>query len=118
MEEIMATSYAFRQSLLVAEQPHFLATLTCEEVDSVDEPHPVATRAHHERVGARAVGEEPDAAQQIAVRDAGGGDDHLARCEVLGAEDALVVVDAGLAQLVDIPAGRRPELGLQLAAEA
>src|SRR5437773_6169084 len=84
------------------DQPHFLAPLAREEVDPVDEAHPVASRAHDERVRAGAVGEEADAAQQVPVRDAGRGDDHLARCEILGTEDALVVLDPGLPQLVDL----------------
>src|SRR4029077_5461942 len=102
---------------LVTEQPDFLAPFAREEVDAVDEPHPVAPRAHDERVGPGAVGEEPDATQEVSVRDPRGGDDHLARREVLGAEDALVVLDPGLAQLVDLAAGGGPELRLQLASE-
>src|SRR5436190_7334470 len=103
---------------LVPEKPHFLAPLTGEEVDAVDEPHPVAARAHEQRVRARAVGEEANAAQQVSIRDAGRSDDHLARREILGAEDALVVEDPGLPQLVDLPAGGGPELRLELAAQA
>jgi len=74
-------------------------------VDPVDEAHPVAPRAHDERVRAGAVGEEADAAQQVSVRDAGRGDDHLARRKIFGPEDALVVEDPGLAQL--LPVGRQ-----------
>src|SRR3954466_5424156 len=103
---------------LIAEKPHFLAPLAGEEVDAVDEPHPVAARAHQQRMRSRAVGEEADAAQQVSVRDAGRSDDHLARREILGPEDALVVEDPGLPQLVDLPAGGGPELRLQLAAQA
>src|SRR4029077_13161809 len=102
----------------VAEEPHLFAPLAREEVDPVDEPHPVAPRAHEERMRPRAVGEEADAAQEVAVRDAGRGDDHLSRSEILGAKDALVVLDPGRSQFLDLPARRRPELGLQLAAEA
>ena len=96
----------------------FLAPLAREEVDAVDEPHPVAARAHDERVRARRVGEEADAAQQVAVRDARRGDDHLLRREVVDREDAVEVVDAVRARLLDLGAPRRPELRLQLAAEA
>src|SRR3954454_25125334 len=103
---------------LIAEKPHFLAPLAGEEVDAVDEPDPVAARAHEQRMRSRAVGEKADAAQQVAVRDAGRSDDHLARREILGTEDALVVEDPGLSQLVDLPAGGGPELRLQLAAQA
>src|SRR6478672_9229937 len=62
----------------IPEQPDFLAPLAGEEMDAVHEPDPVAARAHHERVRPGAVGEEPDSAQQIAVRDARRDDDHLA----------------------------------------
>src|SRR4051795_5992922 len=103
---------------LVAQETHFLAPLAGEEVDAVDEPDPVAARAHEQRMRSRAVGEKADAAQQVAVRDAGRSDDHLAGREILGTEDALVVEDPGLAQLVDLPAGGGPELRLQLAAQA
>src|SRR5581483_2012069 len=47
-----------------------------------------------------------------------GGDDDLARREILGAEHAPVVIDAALPQLVDLSPRRRPELRLQLTAEA
>ena len=67
---------------------------------------------------ARAVGEEPHTAEQVTVRNARRGDDHLAGREVLGAEDAVVVLDPGFAQLLDLATRRRPELRLQLAAEA
>src|SRR5262245_2433965 len=68
---------------LIAEQPDFLAPLAREEVDPVDESNPVAARAHEQRVRARAVAEEADAAQQVAVRDARRGDDDLPGREVL-----------------------------------
>src|SRR5579884_2165247 len=83
-------------------EPYVLAPLAGEEVDAVDEAHPVAAGAHHERVRPGAVGEEADAAQQVAVRDARRRDDHVAGREVLGAEDAAVVLDARLGQLVDL----------------
>src|SRR5438094_54652 len=86
---------------LVAEQPHFFAAFAREEVHAVDEPHPVAARAHDEGVGARAVGQEADAAQQVAVRDARRGDDDLARRELLGGEDTRRVLDSGGASLLD-----------------
>ena len=56
--------------------------------------------------------------EQIAVRDAGGGDDHLLRREIVDREHALHVLDAVLAGALDLGAARRPELRLQLAAEA
>src|SRR6476646_11662263 len=103
---------------LEPEQADFLAPLAGEEVDAVHEAHPVAARAHEEGMRAGAVGEEADAAQQVAVRDAGRRDDHLARSEVVGIEDALVVLDPGLAELPDLRAGRGSELRDPLAAEA
>src|SRR5581483_10537058 len=95
-----------------------LAPLAREEVDPVHEAHPVAARAHEQRVRPRAVREEAHAVQQVAVGDARGGDDDLARREILGAEHAPVVIDAALPQLVDLSPRRRPELRLQLTAEA
>src|SRR5262249_48466702 len=103
---------------LVAEQPYFLAPLAREEVDPVRETHPVAARAHHERVRARGVREEAHAAQKVAVRDAGRRDDDLTRCELLRGEDTGWVVDPELARLLDLAARRRPQLRRHLAAEA
>ena len=86
---------------------------------AVDEAHPVAARAHDERVRARAVGEVADAAQQVAVRDAGRGDDHLPRREVVDREDrARCRRSRARAPRSISRARRRPELRLQLAAEA
>src|SRR5579884_3449901 len=99
-------------------EPYVLAPLAREEVDAVDEAHPVAAGAHHERVRARRVGEVAHAAQQLAARDAGGGNDHLLRREVVDGEDALDVLDAVGAGRLDLRPPRRPELRLELAAEA
>src|SRR5215216_4342082 len=98
------------------EEPDLLATLAREEVRPVDEPDPVAARAHHERVGPRTVGVEADAAEEIAVRDAGRCHDHLSRRELLGREDAVDVVDALLARRLDLRPRRRPQLRLEVAA--
>src|SRR3954447_23195763 len=95
---------------LIAEKPHFLAPLAGEEVDAVDEPDPVAPRAHEQRVRAGAVRMEADAAQEVSVRHAGRRDDHLPGREVFRAEHAAVVLDPDLAELVDLAARRRPEL--------
>src|SRR6266540_3167827 len=83
-------------------QSHFLAPLAGEEVDAVDEAHPVAAGAHDERVRRGAVGEKADAAQEIAVGDSGSGHDHVAGREVVDAEDAGDVVDAVLAGRLDL----------------
>src|SRR5204863_7014750 len=99
-------SLASTTTPLAAQQAHFLAPLACEEVDPVREAHPVAARAHHEGVDASGVREEADAAQEVAVRDAGRGDDHLAGRELLGREDASRIVDAELEGLLDFAAGR------------
>src|ERR1051326_3636692 len=53
-------------------QTYFFPALAGEEVDAVDEAHPVAARAHDERMRSRRVGEELHAAQQVAVRDTRG----------------------------------------------
>ena len=42
---------------LHAEQAHVLTSFPREEVDAVDEAHPVAARAHDQRVCARTVGD-------------------------------------------------------------
>jgi hypothetical protein len=60
---IAVDRYGHWKVALEPEQPHFLAPLAREEVDAVDEAHPVAARAHEQRLRARAVGEETDAAQ-------------------------------------------------------
>src|SRR5579872_4652273 len=67
-------------------QPDFLAPFSGEEMDPVDEANPVAAGAHHERMGAGGVGQEANPAQEVAVRHAGGGDDHLDRGEVVDRE--------------------------------
>src|SRR5581483_899668 len=119
-EDLFASGHAtsLEKDGSVAEQPDFLAALTCEEVVAVDELHPVAARAHDQRVRAGAVGEEPDAAEQVAGRDARRGEDHVAGGQVLEREDPVDVVDAELGGRLDLAAGRRPQLRLQLAAEA
>src|SRR5262245_44167384 len=99
-------------------KPHLLAALAREEVDPVHEAHPIAARAHDERVRPRTVSAVAHPAQKVAVRDARGRDDHLVRRQVVDREDLLDVVDPVLAGALDLAAGRRPELGLHLAAEA
>jgi hypothetical protein len=93
-------------------QADFFAPLSREEVDPVDEAHPVVARAHDERMRAGAVGKETNAAKEIAVRDSGGSDDHLTGSEVIGGEDLADVVDSGLRRLRDLAARRGPELSL------
>src|SRR5438046_6730888 len=95
---------------LQAVEAHLFALLPAEEMDPVDEADPVAARAHHERMRACAVGEVADAAQEVAVRDAGRGDDRLARRQLLGLEDVRDVVDPLLTRLLDLRSRRRPEL--------
>src|SRR6266536_260243 len=101
----------------LAEEPHFFAALTREEVDAVHEANPVAAGAHNERVRACGIGEEADAAEQVAVGDAGRGNDYLARREIVDREDLLQVLDPVLARLLDLGSRRRPKMSLQLAAE-
>src|SRR5919204_2923894 len=101
----------------VPEQPDLLAALAREEVDPVHEPDPVAAGAHDEGMGPGTVGQEAHAAEQVAVRDAGRGDDHLAGREVLDREHSLDVLHPALPRLLDLAARGRPELGLELASE-
>src|SRR6266511_3143490 len=70
-------------SWLVAEKPHVLTPLPRKEVDPVHEAHPVAPRAHDERVRPGAVGEVSHSTEQVTVRDPRRTEDHLARHEVL-----------------------------------
>src|SRR5262249_29219303 len=83
------------------EKPHFLAPLTREEVDPVDEADPVTARAHHERVCPRAVRMEADAAEEVAVRDPRRDHDHLTVRELLGREHSARLLDPGRVRLLD-----------------
>src|ERR671910_2375428 len=102
---------------LEAGEPNLLPALTLEEVDAFGESHPVAARAHDERVRPGTVRPEADAPEKIAVRDPGGADDRLLRAEVFGREHALDVLDPLLARLVDLAARHGQELSLELAAQ-
>src|SRR5690242_6074076 len=48
-------------------EPNLFSPLAGEEVDAVDAPHPVAARAHDDRVRPSRVCEEPHAAEEVAV---------------------------------------------------
>src|SRR5207247_6413526 len=87
-----------------SEQSDLLAALAGEEVDAVHEAHPVAAGAHDERMSAGAVGEIANAAQEVAVRDPGGGDDDLVRRQIVDREDLLDVVDPLLLCALDLAA--------------
>src|SRR5437867_8643108 len=69
------------EAQLLTEQADLFAALADEEVNPVDEAHPVAACAHHQRVRPGAVGEKADAAQQVAVGDTRRDGDHLAGSE-------------------------------------
>src|SRR5262249_46816979 len=99
------------------EKPHFLAPLTREEVDPVDEADPVTARAHHERVCPRAVRMDGAAAEEAAVRAPRRAHDPPTVREPLGREPPARLPDPGRVRLLDSPARRRPQLGLQLTAE-
>ena len=60
------------------------------------------------------VGEEPDPAQEVSVRDPGCNDDHLSGSELFRREDTRRVLDPEGEGLFDLAARRRPELRLQL----
>src|SRR5262245_23030203 len=112
-----ATSVLADADRLEPEQAHFLTPFAREEVDPVHEAHPVAARAHDERVRTRAVGEEPHAAKQVARRDTGRDDDHFSPREVVESEDPRDVLEPVLTSSFDLRAGRRPELSLEASAE-
>src|SRR5262249_40668853 len=103
---------------LKAVKPNLLTPVSAEEVNPVHEADPVAAGAPDDGVRARAVGVVAHTPQQVTVRGPRRGDDCLPGRELLGREDVRAVVDSLLARLLDLPAGRRPQLGLQLAAEA
>src|SRR5712692_4345638 len=72
-----------------------LHVLRVGDVDAVHEPDLVRLVLHDHRAGARAVAEEPDAAHQRAVGDAGGGeDDALAWRQIARAVNPREILDA------------------------
>src|SRR3954462_1498599 len=82
-----------RSSLLMGEPPLGRSSVlpSCdlpqplEPVPRLDAPDGSGQRAHRDRIRHSLVADVPDAAQQIAGRDAGGGDEHvLARHEIVG----------------------------------
>src|SRR5689334_7240401 len=87
------------------QEANFFASFAGKEMGSVHEPHPVAARAHDERVRPRAVRAIAHAAQEIAVRDAGRGDDHLVRGQVVDREDPLDVLDPVFTGALDLAPG-------------
>src|SRR4051794_38295180 len=93
-------------------------TLPHEVVRGIDEADTVAAGAHDDRVGARRIGHVAHAAQQVAVRDAGRDDDRVAAHELLVREHVLHVLDPELGGGPHLGTGHRPELALELAAEA
>src|SRR5919197_4747667 len=57
---------SLRTTTPLQEKPYLFLALAGEEVDAVHEADPVAARAHHDRMRARAVGKKPDAAEEIS----------------------------------------------------
>ena len=83
-------------------QPDGWWPLAVEHVDRVHEADLLGLVGHHQRVGPRAAAEEPDALEQLSVRDAGRREHQvLAARQVLGAEDLRLV---GVAQHPASPA--------------
>src|SRR3954449_11751366 len=84
----------------------------------LERAHGAGLRPHHERGCERAAGAIADAAEQIAVSHAGGGEeDVLAADQVVRGEDALEVV-AGVAGGLRLLLIAGPEPALELTAEA
>ena len=69
-------------------------------------------------MGPRAVGEEAHAAQEVTVRNPRRDDDDVSGREVFDREHATRILDPRSVRLLDLAARRRPQLRLQLAAEA
>src|SRR2546430_2527866 len=89
-----------------------------EEVDRVDEADAIAARAQDERLRPGAVGHVAHAAQEVAAGDAGRDHGLVAADEVIDAEDATDVIDPVVGCAVDLGAAHRPQLALDLAAQA
>src|SRR5439155_2603315 len=70
------------------------------------------------RMAASAVGEEADAAQEVAVGDPRRTEDDVPRGELLHPEHVLDVLDPVLPWRLELATRRRAELSVQLAAEA
>src|SRR6478609_2971821 len=92
-------------------------TGTVEAVLAVDGADGSAARAHDEGVGARRLRAVAHAAEQLAVRDAGGDEEALARDQVVGGQDAVEVV-AGVEGLLALLVVLGPEPALDDAAGA
>src|SRR6478735_7123612 len=76
-------------------EPDPWRAVAVEHVDRVDEADLLGAVGHHQRMGPRSATEEANALQQIAGGHAGGGEDEiLARCEVLGPIDTLLITMA------------------------
>ena len=75
-------------------------------------------RAHHDRLGLRAVAEEPDAVEEVALGDAGGGEHDVALRELLGAVDRVLGLDAHALGARALLVVAEPEPALELAADA
>src|SRR4051794_30133625 len=61
--------------------------LAIEMMFRFDRAHRARLAAHHDGMRFRAAGEEADAAQHVAVGDAGRGEHHLALRQLVGGED-------------------------------
>src|SRR5215210_1696772 len=88
-------------------------------VDGVHKSYHTGLRGHHDGVGPGAAPEVPHAAQGLAGRYTGGGeDDVVGPDQVVQRKLLLRVVETVLLQLLDLRALRRPHPGLHLAAQA
>src|SRR6478735_1234716 len=100
-------------------EPDPWRAVAVEHVDGVDEADLLGSVGHHQRMGPRPATEEADALEQIAGRHTGGREDEiLARGEVLGPVDALLVPMAHPGATLAFIVAAIAEAGLDLATEA
>src|SRR5579884_2556742 len=87
----------------------------------LDAPHRLGARAHHDRIGGRAVAEEVDALHQLTVGHAAGREEHVVGPDQVVAGEHALEVSFGQASLNGVPLfllGARPQLALHLAPQA
>jgi len=102
-----ARAISARSSWVSTLQPDDADPLHVVDVDGVHKPNLVRGRGHHQRVRADPAAEQPDAAEEVAVRDARGGEhegvsaDEMIECELI--PEARGLVDFFVRSWIDIP---------------
>src|SRR5829696_7232053 len=106
------------RSASVAEVDEGVVAELGERVPAVDLADRAALRPHHERLRGGAARAVVDAAQQVAVGDTGGAEEHVVALDQVVRGEDLVEVETGVDRALPLLVGLRPQLGLDLAAEA